>query len=132
MGSGIIPEKWKKLEIQAYQRPKDVRSLLETHVPFSGSPRRHPVDPERVVLVTDPFSTATFYYEFQARHVDYVEELPSLVTLEGKTVSMARLWVKKGSLALRSTPFVVEDTSPAGGDAAGEESSRDQEEENTP
>jgi hypothetical protein len=30
--------------------------------------------------------------------------------MDGNTVTMMRLWVKKGSLAVRSTPFIAGDT----------------------
>jgi hypothetical protein len=90
MSDETIPGKSKKFEIQAY--------------------KRHPYEPEKVILIPDPFSTHTFYYEFEAEDISYVEELPSLVDIEGKTISMARIWVEKKSIGLRCSPFVVEDT----------------------
>ena len=101
----------KRLEIQAYQKPKDSKSLRQTHVSFSGNPRKHPYDPERVILIVDPYSTNTFYYEFSADDISYVEELPNLVNENGKTITMVRLWVKKMSVGLRCTPFMVQDIS---------------------
>jgi len=62
-----------------------------------------------MILVADPYSTNTFYYEFRADTVSFVEELPSIVNLDGETVMMARIWVKKKSVAVRCSPFVVED-----------------------
>ena len=99
-----------RFEIQAYKRPKDFRILKESHVAFSGAPRNHPYDPEKVILVVDPFSTSTFYYEFQTDDIAYVEELPSLVNLEGKAITMVRLWIKKMSIGVRCTPFIVAET----------------------
>ena len=110
MSDEAITKKNHKFEIQAYKRPQNIKDLLKTHVPFSGAPQRHPYDPERVILVSDPFSTNTFYYEFEAEDVSYVEDLPSLVDVEGKAISMVRIWVKKKSVAVRCSPFVVEDT----------------------
>ena len=101
----------KKLEIQAYEKPKDIKALRHTHVPFSGNPRKHPYDPDRVILIVDPYSTNTFYYEFLADDISYVEELPNLVDENGKTITMVRLWVKKMSVGLRSAPFIVQDIS---------------------
>ena len=99
----------KKLEIQAYEKPKDIKALKNTHVPFSGNPRKHPYDPDRVILIADPYSTNTFYYEFLADDVSYVEELPNLVNENGKTITMVRLWVKKMSIGIRCAPFIVQD-----------------------
>jgi len=100
-------EKAKKLELEAYKRFPDLRI---DHVAFTGAPRKHPSDDNKVVLIVDPFSTQTFYYEFKADDIEGVEALPSLATMDGESITMARLWVKKGSLGVKSIPFVVEDT----------------------
>ena len=108
-------EKAHRFEIQAYQKPKNFKSLRETHVPFAGSPQKHPHDTKKVMLVADPYSTSPFYYEFRLKDIAYAEELPSLVDLEGNTLTMARIWIQKGSVGLRCAPFRVEETGPVGG-----------------
>lgn len=100
----------KKFEIQAYEKPKDLRMLKDSHVSFSGTPRKHPYDAEKVILIVDPFSTNTFYYEFRADDIAYVEELPSMVNLEGTSITMVRLWIKKMRIGVRCTPFIVQET----------------------
>ena len=100
----------KKFEIQTYEKPKNVHRLKETHIAFSGSPRKHPYNPDRVILIVDPFSTNTFYYEFETKDISYMEEIPSIVNLDGKTIAMVRLWIKKMSVGIRCTPFIVQDT----------------------
>ncbi len=99
-----------KFEIQAYQKPKDVRELKKTHVAFSGALRKHPHESAKIILVSDPFSSATFYYEFATDDISYAEEMPNLVTPEGEAIRMVRIWVKKGCIGVRCTPFMVEDT----------------------
>ena len=109
-----FPKTFEKFEIQAYyKKPKDIREMKKTHVSFTGSPQKHPYDPNRVVLIADPYSTNTTYYEFVKDDITYVEEQPSLVNLEGDSILMARVWVKKRSIAVRSSAFIVDDT--AGG-----------------
>jgi len=103
-------QKSSRLEIQAFQKPKDVKALSKTHIPFSGSPQKHPYDSSRIILVSDPYSPNTFFVEFKTKDIAYVEELPNVVTLEGETITMARIWVKRKSIAIRCTPFLVEDT----------------------
>jgi inorganic pyrophosphatase len=95
--------------LQAYRRPRDPQRLRHDYVAFAGSPRQHPFDPQRIVLITDPFSTHACYFEFDMQAVAYAEELPSLVNLDGETLAMARIWVKKGSLGVQSIPFIVAD-----------------------
>ena len=106
----IFPQEHEKFEIQVYKKPKSLKLLKETHIAFTGSPRKHPYDPEKIILVIDPYSTNTFYYEFQTDTISYVEELPSIVNLDGKTISMVRLWIKKMSIGVRCTPFIIQET----------------------
>ncbi len=98
-----------KFEIQAYHPPADFDALKNSHVPFTGSPRKHPHDSDIIILVVDPYSTHTFYYEFRKEDISYVEELPSIVNSEDRTVANVRIWVKKKSVGLRCAPFLVED-----------------------
>jgi inorganic pyrophosphatase len=99
-----------KFEIQTYKQPKDIATLLRTHVAFSGSPRKNPNDSGKIILVADPFSTNTFYYEFNTEDISYAEELSNLTSPSGETITMARIWVKKMSVGIRFFPFRVDDT----------------------
>jgi inorganic pyrophosphatase len=85
-------------------------SWARGHVAFTGSPRKHPYDRQKLVLIADPFSTHTTLFEFRVADVAHVEELPSLFPEEGEGVTMVRLWIRKGAVGLRYEPFVVEDT----------------------
>ena len=104
------PQEARKFEIQTYRRPKDRKTLRTTHVAFSGSPQQHPYDPNKVILVADPYSTHNYFYEFHKDDIAYVEELPSIVNLDGETITMVRVWIKKMSIGMRCTPFLVEET----------------------
>lgn len=106
-----FPAAIKKFSIQVYKRPVDEERLYETHIAFSGSPQRHFFDPDKVIIVTDPFSRNTSYFEFLTADIAYVEELSTSVDIAGHAIPMVRVWVQKGSVAIRSTPFVVADTS---------------------
>ena len=104
------PQEALKFQIQAYKKPKDLHVLRQTHVSFSDSPQKHPYDPDKVIIIADPFSTNNLYYEFNKDDISYVEELPNLVSLDGSTIAVVRVWVKKLSVAIRCSPFIVEDT----------------------
>ncbi|THB77961.1 MAG: inorganic pyrophosphatase Ppa [Desulfobacteraceae bacterium] len=106
MSIGHFLELKERLEIQKYVKPINVSR--EDMVSFSGSPRKHPYDPSRVIIIADPFSENTFYYEFNIDDIVFVEDLSSISNLEGETVSMVRVWIRKKSIALRSIPFVVD------------------------
>jgi hypothetical protein len=98
-----------KFEIQSYKRPRNIKALLKSHVPFTGSPRRHPYDDHKVILVPDPYSSHTHYYEFKTEDITHAEELASLVDANAEAVPMVRLWVKKRSIAVQCSPFVVDE-----------------------
>lgn len=95
-----------KFELQEYVRPMEADK--KECVSFYGSPRKHPNENSRVILVVDPLSENTFYYEFNIDDIVLAEEQPSISNLEGESVSMVRLWLRKKSIALRCTPFVVD------------------------
>ncbi len=106
-----FPEAVKKFAIQVYQKPEDEKDLRRTHVSFSGTPQKHPYDPEKVILVIDPYSSNVSYFEFLTRDISFVEELSNMVDSAGQVIPIMRLWVRKESIGVRSTPFVVADTS---------------------
>jgi hypothetical protein len=83
--------------------------LEKDAVPFVATPRKHPYDDEKVLLVQDPFGTNTMFYEFTLDDIIQVEDMPSVGTDTGKTVKMARFWIRKGSLGLRYEPFEVDE-----------------------
>ena len=100
----------REFEIQAYKKPEDIKQLNLTHVSFSGTPLHHPYDSERFILLSDPLSSNTLYYEFFIKDISFAEQLQNIVDIEGQTLTVVRIWVKKKSVAVRCTPFIVEDT----------------------
>ena len=105
-----FPEAHEKFEVQVYKKPKSIKLPRQTHIAFTGSPRKHPYDSLRVILITDPYSKVTSYYEFKIDDISYVEELVNLVDIDGETVPMARIWVKKKSIGAKASLFIVDDT----------------------
>ncbi len=110
MTTSLLIKETVTLEIETLKRPRNIERLKETHVAFSGAPRKHWYDAAKVILVADPFSRATFYYEFRIDDIALVQEMPNLVTLDNEVIPMVRVWVKKRSIALRCTPFIVDET----------------------
>jgi hypothetical protein len=103
-------EKIIRFEIEAYKRPRSSKDLRKTHVSFSGSPLKHPYNPKKVILIIDPYSRKTSYYEFRSQDISFVEELPSIVDMEGKTITMVRIWVKNMSVGVLCSLFLVGET----------------------
>ncbi|MFH1153061.1 MAG: inorganic pyrophosphatase Ppa [Pseudomonadota bacterium] len=97
-------------EIQVYKKTKDMDK--DKHIPFSGSPQKHPYERDKIILIADPFTLDTFYYEFRVKDIGFAEELPNITNINGESVTMVRIWVKKQSVAIRCTPFIVDTLSP--------------------
>lgn len=95
-----------KLEISTVVTPVNLDK--KNHIPFSGSPRKHPCEESRMILIADPFSDVTFFYEFNIEDIVFVEELPNIISINGESIPMVRVWVKKKSIALKCAPFIVD------------------------
>ncbi len=106
-----FPEAVKEFAVQVYQKPKNPEDLTNTHVAYTGTPQKHYHDPDKVLLVIDPYSTNISYYEFYSADITFVEELQTIVDLKGETIPITRIWVKKQAIGVHCTPFVVADTS---------------------
>ena len=90
----------------------DPKRLRQIAVAFTGS-LQNAANGGKILLLNDPMSQQAFFYEFRTSDIAYVEECPSIAMPDGSTVSMVRIWVKKGSTALRIEPFHVQDTAAA-------------------
>ncbi len=110
MATSYFLQKAETLAIQTYKKPKNIQELRKTHIPFSGLLKKNPYDSKKIILITDPDSPGTSYYEFKTDDISCAEEMPTLVNMDGETITMARIWVKKKSIGVRFIPFIVEDT----------------------
>lgn len=111
MSKGKVLQKAEKFEIQAYKNKySDLVRLRKENIPFTGSLLHHPYDNEKVILISDPYSPNTSYYEFKLIDVSHLEELPNITNMAGETVTHCRIWVKKQTIGVKSTPFVVAET----------------------
>ena len=109
MNMSLLIKETEKFEVAAFEKPKDAKRLRQSHVAFTGSPRKHPHSPERIIIVNDPYGNGTFYLEFNKKDIAFVEELPNLVDIDEEIIPIVRIWVRKGSIGLRCTPFWVEE-----------------------
>jgi inorganic pyrophosphatase len=76
---------------------------------FIGALRKHPYDADKLLLITDPFSSDTEFYEFMIADVVCYEEQPGIATDSGENLFMVKIWVQKGSFGIQYHPFEVAD-----------------------
>ncbi len=93
-------------DITRYQSEEEYTSEC---IVFEGAPKKHPYDADKILLVTQPFSSSTTFYEFRVKDIMHAENMPSIATDSGSNLFMAKIWVKKGSMGLRYEPFEVGD-----------------------
>jgi hypothetical protein len=78
-------------------------------LPFSGYPRAHPSEKNKLILVNDPLGPEPIALEFKLEDIIFVEEIPSAVTEAGEGVPLVKLWVKRGAIGMILEPFEVND-----------------------
>jgi inorganic pyrophosphatase len=78
-------------------------------VPFTGYPRVHTYEKNKLILVNDPLGPEPTILEFKLDDILYVEEIPSAVTETGEGVPLVKLWIKRGSVGMILEPFEVND-----------------------
>lgn len=91
-------------EIEKYDKKKN---YSQSCIPFSGTPRKHPYDSEKLLLIHNPYSSDTVFYEFRFSDIKGVDDLPNLATESGESLKMVNVWVEKGSIGMRYEPFEV-------------------------
>ncbi len=92
-----------KYDVERYREP----DFKKTHGTFTGTPRKHPSDKTRVILMKEPFQTGSSMYEFALSSIVFIEEVETITNEEGKSAPVVRLWVKKGEVAHKIEPFIV-------------------------
>lgn len=90
-------------EIQAYKAevPQDA-------VGFTGSPRKHPYDDAKLILIADPHDGDSAILEFRVADILSAQDLPSPVTESGETYRIVRLWLRRGAVGIKYEPFEVD------------------------
>jgi len=88
---------------------KYAKGLPNDGVPFTGYPRVHPSEKDKLILVHDPLGNEPTVLEFKLEDILFVEEFPSAVTEAGEGIPMVKLWIKRGALGMILEPFEVND-----------------------
>jgi len=78
-------------------------------IPFTGYPRAHPSEKNKLILVNDPLGSEPVVLEFKLDDVLFVEEIPSAVTEDGEGIPMIKLWIQRGAVGMIIEPFEVND-----------------------
>jgi hypothetical protein len=80
----------------------------ENTVPFTGYPRTHPSEKDKLLLVYDPLGVNPALMEFKVEDILYVEEIPQAVTESGEGIPLVKIWVRRGGRGVLLEPFEVD------------------------
>ena len=78
-------------------------------VPFTGYPRAHPSEKDKLLLVYDPLGVNPSVMEFQTKDLLFVEDIPQAVTESGEGIPLVKIWVRRGARGVLLEPFEVDD-----------------------
>ena len=79
----------------------------EEYLSFEGSPKRHPSNENILILIANPFEENKHFFEFHMDSISAIEEIGTLTSDNRQSAYQIRVWVKKGTLAVRSETFRV-------------------------
>lgn len=99
----------KLLEISKNYNIDKIRNVNynEEYQPYEGSPKRHPTNENILILIVNPFDENKRFYEFHLDTIIAVEEIGTLTSNDNTSVYQIRVWVKRGTLAVKSETFIV-------------------------
>ncbi|MDR0402735.1 MAG: hypothetical protein LBH35_04000 [Treponema sp.] len=78
-------------------------------VGFTGYPRAHPSEKDKLLLIYDPLGVNPSLMEFKVEDVLFVEDIPQAVTENGTGIPLVRIWVRRGARGVLLEPFEVQD-----------------------
>lgn len=99
----------KLLEISKNYNIDRIRNVNynEEYQSYEGSPKRHPTNESILILIVNPFDENKKFYEFHLDTISAVEEIGTLTSSDNTSVYHIRVWVKRGTLAVKSETFIV-------------------------
>ncbi|MCP4297745.1 MAG: hypothetical protein GY786_19275 [Proteobacteria bacterium] len=87
----------------------DPNRLTNEGVPFIGQPKKHPTDPDKIFIRTDPLAKQGHLLEFKTADVIFAEEINTIAGSQGSAINIHKVWVRKGSIGIKLEAFSVMD-----------------------
>lgn len=75
---------------------------------FYGSLFKNPGIKNKILLTPILFLKKNIFYEFDVKDIIKIEEIEKVTDSSGNLVTVVKLWIKKGSKAIKHEPFIVE------------------------
>lgn len=95
---------------EAFFLEKSSNDGLAGAVSFVGSLSKHPHEDKKFILVLDPVSEHTEFIEFLREDVVFIEDHSRVVATNGQIITLKKVWMQEGAIALKLSPFVIAKT----------------------
>lgn len=95
--------------LPVYELTKRTEAPPQNAVPFSGHPRKHPLEKQKLLLINDPMGENPSVIEFDFNDILYIEDLHALITESGESLRLVKLWIRKGARGVILEPFEVDE-----------------------
>jgi hypothetical protein len=95
--------------LPVYELTKRIDAPPQNAISFSGHPRKHPVEKNKLLLIIDPMGENPSMVEFSLNDILYIEDLHALITESGESLRLVKLWIRKGARGIILEPFEVDE-----------------------
>jgi inorganic pyrophosphatase len=75
---------------------------------FYGVPFKNPLKKDKIVISPTMFSTSSIFYEFGINDIITWDEVEKIVNPSGTSLTLIKLYVRRGSVAIRYEPVLIE------------------------
>ncbi len=76
-------------------------------IPFSGNPRKHPYDKNRMILIIESHDNKTVFHDFKLTDIAHITELPSISKDQGASLRQIQLWIRKECWIIKSEAYKI-------------------------
>lgn len=96
----------RQMEIEQFS---DTEKLHKEAIPYVGCPRKNEAEPSKIYLNPSPFMNHSSLLEFKIEDIIFIEDFETVSSADGLPTPLVKIWVKKGSIALKLDYFVVQE-----------------------
>ena len=76
-------------------------------ISFTGNPRKHPYDKNRMILIVESHDDKTIFHDFRLTDIAHITELPNISKEEGVSLRQIQLWIKKNCWIIKSEAYKI-------------------------
>jgi len=89
------------------QKYKSTSSIKDSII-IIGAPFVNPLKNDKIVISPAIFSENKIFYEFDIKDVITWEELDKIVNSKGSTITLIKLYIKRGTIGIRYEPILFQ------------------------